>query len=167
VKIIGVIESTVKATIEVNPHHCLIIATPKTIESHSYEDNIKEYYENITLYSKATPMFVPLIEKNDVSITNYIHEYLGEYKDSIDTIILGCTHYPIIKDKIKDFLGNVNIISSSDGVALDARNYLTSNNMLSNNSSMEIYTTGNVDEFYNSSKEFFNYNDTKVNHLDL
>jgi len=73
-----------------------IIATNATIESHIFKNNL-----NKNVYEIKTNDFVPLIETNNIDkIDNAIDTYLKEYKDKFDVLVLGCTHYPIIKDKL-------------------------------------------------------------------
>lgn len=104
-----------------------IIGTKATIKSGSYEKLIKEISSeknlDIKVFAKACPLFVPLVEAGRISeedkVTNLvIEEYLEEFeKEKIDTLILGCTHYPLIASNILNFLGgNVELISA--GVAV-------------------------------------------------
>ena len=79
-----------------------VIATNATIDSHIFKNNI-----NKNIYEIKTPDFVPLIEENkNEKIINTIDNYLQEYKDKIDILVLGCTHYPIIKDNLNDYFNN-------------------------------------------------------------
>lgn len=73
-----------------------LIATKATVESHKFKEKI-----NKTLYEQACPLFVPFIEGDKtINIDNAINDYLKEIKD-YDAIILGCTHYPLLIDKLK------------------------------------------------------------------
>lgn len=135
--LVGVIDSTINSFIKKNKRKVLVIATTKTIKSNIYEEKINAIDKDIKVYSLATPLLVPLIEKGE-SVKQVLDEYLKPYKD-IDSIILGCTHYKIIESDINK---NITIINSSDGVVEELSNYL-----VDGKSSIKIYTTGNVCEF--------------------
>ena len=78
----------------------LVIATHATINSHLFSKCV-----NKNIYELETPKLVPLIENNDYSHLNEVlHEYLDDYVNKIDLLVLGCTHYPIIKDKIEEII---------------------------------------------------------------
>ena len=79
-----------------------VIATNATINSHIFKNNLKA-----NVYEIAAPKLVPLIENNELdNIDNVLHEYLDDYKDKLDILVLGCTHYPIIMNNIKKVLNN-------------------------------------------------------------
>jgi len=138
ITLIGVIDSTITSFIKRNKKRVLVIGTSKTIESNIYEDKIKKINKDIEVQSLATPRLVPLIEKGE-SVKEVLDNYLKKYTD-IDSIILGCTHYKIIEDKIKR---NIEIINSSEGVVEEISNYITNKGK----SSIKIYTTGNLLDF--------------------
>ena len=90
--------------------HIGILATPGTIQSGSYELEIKKMYPEFVVYGQSCPMWVPLVENNeaqgrgaDYFVKKYIDELLSQ-SDEIDTIVLGCTHYPLLLDKIRAYL---------------------------------------------------------------
>lgn len=85
-----------------------LIATPATVNSKVFENNISK-----SIVSRQCPMFVPLIESDKVDseeMNNALHEYLNCFKDS-EALILGCTHYPILSDKINDLLPQIKLIN--------------------------------------------------------
>ena len=138
ITLIGVIDSTINSFVKRDKKNVLVIAPNKTISSNVYEDKIKSINKDINVYSLSTPLLVPMIECG-IDTTDILHKYFEPYTD-IDSIILGCTHYKIIEDKIdKDAL----IINSSDGVVEELDSYLDNNGI----SKLEIYTTGYVFEF--------------------
>ncbi|MCC5920334.1 MAG: glutamate racemase [Cyclobacteriaceae bacterium] len=113
-----------------------LIGTKTTVASNVYANKIEGLNRSIRLQSLATPMLVPMIEegfyKNQIS-TGIISEYLNHDKlQSINALILGCTHYPVIKDKITEFYANaaVDIIDSSVIVANSLKGYLAYHNLL-------------------------------------
>jgi glutamate racemase len=98
-----------------------IIGTKGTIENGIYERRVKEIDPQIETYSQACPLFVPLVEENMLEhpITKMmVGEYLQKLKDEkINILVLGCTHYPLLKNIIQDFLGEVKIIDSAEEMA--------------------------------------------------
>lgn len=104
-----------------------IIATKATIDSKIFSKNINKDIKEV-----ACPMFVPLIENNNLDeIDNYINEYLKEIKDR-EVIVLGCTHYPIIKEKInKYFHKEIKLLDMSDCLSLS--------NVNDSNKKIELY----------------------------
>ncbi len=110
----------------------LVIGTIRTIESGIYRKKISEK-ANIEIYQKACPLFVPFVEegafleKNSFiykALENTIHHYLYEFKGKIDSLVLACTHYPMIKDMISEILGNIKIIDPSELTGIELKNKL-------------------------------------------
>ena len=119
IPIIGVVESTVKRACSVTKNGKIgIIGTNATIKSGSYVRLISTQGGDYYTVAAACPLFVPLVEngrihKDDKILRLAVEEYLTPVKNAgVDTLILGCTHYPIIAEAIGDFMGeNVNLIS--------------------------------------------------------
>ena len=110
--IIGVVESAARKAVSVTKKRRIgIIGTKATIKSGAYEKTIEECGGGIETVSQACPLFVPLVENGRVSRDDKIlklavEEYLTPIRDAgVDTLILGCTHYPIIAGAIGDFMG--------------------------------------------------------------
>ncbi len=167
---IGVIDSTVQTFLKKDLRNVLVIGTKATIESNKYEQLILDYQKDCHVTSLATPKFVPAIESkaSNHEIENIAYEYLNEYQDNIDSIILGCTHYPMIMDQIKNVLGDICYISSSESVSKDIKYYLESHHLISQHpKNIEIYTTGNVDDFVEAGKTFYDFSNTEVQALHL
>ena len=107
-RVLGVIRPTVESLSELSrTGHVGVLATPGTIQSQSYELEIKKMYPRFEVYGQACPMWVPLVENNeaqgpgaDYFVEKYIAELLAK-SDKIDTVVLGCTHYPLLLDKIR------------------------------------------------------------------
>lgn len=110
------IEPALKQAIDNNPKgNTLVMATKGTIESEKFLELYKKF-DNKKVIIKSFPGLADLIEKNDVNgIKKYLEDNL-QYKN-IDNVILGCTHYPLIKREIIDVLGNVNFYDGSVGVS--------------------------------------------------
>jgi glutamate racemase len=110
-----------------------IIGTRATIRSGIYEKKIMQLVPGFHVYSKACPLLVPLVEEgwSDARETKMIlRKYLAPLKQKqIDTLVLGCTHYPLLKDLIKHRMGKnrIRLIDSSIEVALTLQKYLNEN----------------------------------------
>lgn len=117
-----------------------IIGTKATIDSMSYQEGIKKGKPGANVYGLATPLLVPMIEEGFVfdDISNaIIRAYLSKKElEDIDTLILGCTHYPIIKNQISRYYNfEVNVVDSARIVADYLKKYLSDNDLLSSNKS--------------------------------
>ncbi|MFA6047984.1 MAG: glutamate racemase [Parcubacteria group bacterium] len=103
-----------------------IIGTTGTIRSNIYRDKIKKVNSKIEVIQKACPLFVPLVEEGLIqhAATKLIaKEYLDNIKDSVDVLVLGCTHYPYLEEIILDILDpKVNLISSAREIAKEVAN---------------------------------------------
>lgn len=120
IPVFGVIEPGAKEAIKTTKNNKVgVIGTKATIKAGKYEELLRK--ENLEVYSKACPLFVPLIEEgflNSDILKKTIEFYLKDIKEkNIDSLILGCTHYPIIKNELQEFMGDINIISSSEALA--------------------------------------------------
>lgn len=120
-RVLGVIRPTVEAVTNntFNSRHIGVLATPGTVSSGSYLIELQKLDPNISVVQQACPMWVPLIEGNEINspaMDFFIKKYVDLLlvKDpEIDTIILGCTHYPLIKDKIEAYLQTLPPYSST------------------------------------------------------
>ncbi|MCX7738537.1 MAG: glutamate racemase [Hydrogenothermaceae bacterium] len=97
-----------------------VIGTTATVRSNSYLQAIKTFNEGVEVYQKACPLLVPLVEEGWIegTITEaIIKRYLDEViEKGIDTLILGCTHYPVLRPVIKKIYPQLNVVDSSDGI---------------------------------------------------
>jgi glutamate racemase len=146
-----------------------VIGTRATIESNSYRDGIGKRNSSITVSSMATPLFVPMIEEGFVfdDISNaIIRSYLsGKELSDIDTLILGCTHYPIIRNQISRYYNfEVNVVDSARIVAGYLKKFLQEHNMLAAERSGEniFYVSEYTHSFENIANMFFNEKITLV-----
>ena len=102
VPIYDIINPTINYLNQSNYKNIGIIATNATINSHIFKNNL-----NKNVYEINTPDFVPIIENNkEEFLYTTIDKYLKEYKDKIDVLVLGCTHYPIIKDNLNKYFNH-------------------------------------------------------------
>ena len=155
--VFGVIESTVRAALASTSNKKIgIIGTPATVKSDAYAKKIAQMDKACQTLSVACPLFVPLVEnghiaKDDEITKQVVRLYLSQIKDfGADTVILGCTHYPIIANTIGEFMGEgVTLINSGKEAAKSIYNYLSRNDLLSDNQ------TGKCKYFVSDSVEGF------------
>ncbi|WP_099204430.1 glutamate racemase [Scatolibacter rhodanostii] len=144
---VDVLHSTAEAAVFVSTSKRIgIIGTPTTIASGSYEREIATLSPDIHTVAKDCPLFVPLVENGYISpqdeVTRLVAErYLTPVKnENIDTLILGCTHFPIISPIISSVMGeNVKLINSGEQAACALTDLLRKNNLLKTSSSPATY----------------------------
>jgi glutamate racemase len=123
VPVIGVIEPGVRRAIKSTKNRKVgVIGTEATIQSGAYTRALKAADPKIEVYSRACPLFVPLVEEgwtDNGVVEMAIKAYLGSLKQSgIDTLVLGCTHYPLLKKAIRKFMGKgVRLVDSAEETA--------------------------------------------------
>lgn len=139
-----------------------VIGTKGTINSGAYQTRLMEKDPSCSIVSMATPMFVPMIEEGFVfdDISNaIIRSYLSKPElEKIETLILGCTHYPIIKNQIKKFFNfNVEVIDSAAIVASYVQKTLQANQLLNQEKKLEnqFYVSDFTEYFEKIAKVFF------------
>lgn len=121
--IIGVIEAGVRRAVASTRNKKVgVIGTEATIQSGAYTRALKAADPAIEVYSRACPLFVPLVEEgwtDNAVVEMTVRTYLGSLKQSgIDTLILGCTHYPLLKKTIRKYLGKgVRLVDSAEETA--------------------------------------------------
>lgn len=117
VPFVGVVEPGVNAALKVTAGNVGIIATEGTIQSQVYEESLKALNPKVNCVSKATPLFVPLVEEGlfqEAILQPVFQNYFGDFSADIDTLILGCTHYPLLKSGLQDHLGSkVQLVDSA------------------------------------------------------
>lgn len=135
----GVLEPTAAACAKATKTgEVAVLGTSATINSHSYKSLLKKLNPNIRVYEQSCPLFVPLVEngftdKNDIIVKSVVQRYVSRFVNTrVDTVILGCTHYPLLKEAIADTLGdNVTLIDSGKETALYTKKLLKDSNLLS------------------------------------
>ncbi|GAA0601272.1 glutamate racemase [Virgibacillus siamensis] len=163
--VIGVIQPGARAAINfTHNNHVGVIGTEGTIHSHAYTNALKSIHAGIQVNALACPLFVPLVEKGILhgeQAEMVVKEMLYPMKKSnhIDTLILGCTHYPLLRETIQKIIGNhVTIISSSEETAREASTILEFNHLLQNSEETpqhQFYATGKLDIFSRIAKNIF------------
>lgn len=167
-RVLGVIRPTVECIGDItHSRHIGVMATAGTIKSESYPMEIRKLFPDITVSGEACPMWVPLVENNeaygagaDYFIEKYIDKLLR--KDQlIDTVILGCTHYPILLSKIKHYMpGDINVVAQGEYVADSLKDYLKRHPEMdakcTQGGNCTFYTTEAEEKFVESASTFLN-----------
>ena len=143
-----------------------ILATTGTVQSDSYTIEIEKFYPGLNVYQEACPMWVPLVENNefnspgaDYFIKKHIGNLLSSSKD-IDTILLACTHYPLLMDKIRQFTpAGISILPQGEIVAASLQQYLLHHpeieSQCSKTGRSSFFTTDSAEDFDNHATAFF------------
>lgn len=152
-----------------------IIGTMGTIRSMAYQKALLEQREDLHLIAKPTPLLVPLVEENYLehpAARLIVQDYLKDIqKEEIDTLVLACTHYPLLKPLIQDILGDkIVLVDSSTACARNLREHLKAIDRLntsSNPSSTEIFLTDLSLHFTNIAKRFLQDDVTSIQVVSL
>lgn len=139
-----------------------IIGTAATIRSGAYRARLAELRPNAALFEAACPLFVPLVENGwvarDCNVTREVAEsYLKPLRDArVDTLIMGCTHYPVIREIIADTMGpDVTLIDAGGEAAKQALAYLGENNLLNDaGGEHRYYISDDVEQFCQNAELF-------------
>lgn len=178
-RVLGIIIPTAEIIDEITrSKHIGILGTEGTILSKSYELEINKLYPNIKVNTHACPMWVPLVENHEFDKEGadyYIEKDLNQLlqKDQeIDTIILACTHYPLLYNKIRNFTPDrVKLLSQGEYVAMSLKNYLKRHpemdHKCSKNSITKFYTTENSSKFKDKASYFLNRKISAVERISL
>jgi glutamate racemase len=162
VDVIGVIRPGAEAAIqETQSRHIGVIGTRATIRSGAYERTLKSLQPNVQVTSRACPLLVPLIEEGllhdavtDQMIARYLDPMLA---DGIDTLVLGCTHYPLLKQAIQQHLGHsVRLVDSAQNCAFAVKQLLSSQSLTAPAGSLgglQVALTDRPDYFLKVAKE--------------
>ena len=177
-RVLGVIRPTVEAIgSKTKSKHIGLLATTWTVQSDSYPLEINKLYKEIIVTSEACPLWVPIIENNEHNSDGADYfvrknlENLLKSDPEIDTLMLGCTHYPLMLDKIKKYTpSGITIISQGELVAASLSAYLKRHPEMdakcTKNSSIRYFTTESVDKFSSSASIFLN-EAIVAEHLDI
>ena len=172
IPIIGVVEPTCKKAMETTRNGKIgIIGTEGTIKSGSYRNKMQKANSKLEIYEKACPLFVPLVENGYVKKdATYLiaQEYLQPLKEKgVDTLILGCTHYPLLSEVIGDIMGNdVRLINPGVETAVYTKEFLKENNLLTGSGilgNIEYYVSDDVEKFSYLAQPFLGNNNVLAN----
>ncbi|MEK6759789.1 MAG: glutamate racemase [Deltaproteobacteria bacterium] len=165
IPVIGVIEPGSRAAVAATINNRIgVIGTEGTIRSGAYSSAIKLINPEVETFVKACPLFVPLVEEGwaDDPVTRLVAErYLAEMRESgIDTLVLGCTHYPLLKSTISSVMGpSVRLIDSAASTAEEVRRVLGQRSLLSDAESQDalhrFFVTDSPERFLAVGRRFF------------
>ena len=177
-RVLGVIRPTAEVIGGLTTsRHIGLLATEGTVRSDSYRLEIQKLYPDIKVTGVACPLWVPIIENNEADSPGADYfvkkrmDHLMRIDPEIDTIILGCTHYPILMPKILKYVQpGVRIVPQSEYVAESLQHYLERHQemeqRITKNGSCRYYTTANPDKFKETAQIFLHEN-INVKHIDL
>jgi glutamate racemase len=143
-----------------------ILATKGTVQSNSYAIEISKFYPELTITQEACPMWVPLVENNehkgpgaDYFIEKHVRSILSK-NPKIDTLLLACTHYPLLKEKIRQHLpAGIQLLAQGEIVAESLKDYLQRHpemeSRLTKGGQRLFYTTDSTEEFNKQATTFF------------
>lgn len=177
-RVLGVIRPTVECVGEISKNkHIGVLATAGTIKSESYPLEIHKLFPEIQVSGTACPMWVSLVENNesqdegaDYFIRKYIDQLLSK-DPQIDTVILGCTHFPILLPKIRQYIpDHISVIAQGEYVAESLKDYLKRHLEMdakcTKNGNCQFYTTEAEEKFSESASTFLKQQ-ISVKHITL
>lgn len=166
-RVLGVIRPTAQTIASYSTSgHIGILATQGTVQSQSYIIEIKNFSPATKVYQQACPMLVPLIENNEHNsqganyfIQKYVTQLMAQ-QPLIDVILLGCTHYPLIENKIAALVpSHVKIISQgsiiANSLATYLQNHINLQNCITQNKNTQFFTTDSMIDFDNKAPLFY------------
>ena len=167
--IVGVVEPTCRRALLVTKNKKVgIIATLASIRSGAYEATLHRLDASVEVIGKACPLFVPLVEngrihRGDVVIETVAREYLEPLRDTgIDTLILGCTHYPLLTDIIADIMGpGVTLVSAGEESAFELKRLLKAEGLRADEAlqgQTEFYVSDRPEDFERIASVFLQEN---------
>ena len=178
-RVLGVIRPTAECIGDITQsRHVGILATSGTIKSESYLMEIHKLFPDIIVTGEACPMWVPLVENDefesegaDYFVRQHINRLL-EKDPLIDTLVLGCTHYPLLIKKIKQFAPpHIRVIAQGEYVAKSLEDYLQRHPEMdircTKNGSCRFYTTESESKFQESASIFLQQEDIQVESISL
>ncbi|WP_214481535.1 glutamate racemase [Bacillus sp. SM2101] len=166
IPVVGVIHPGARTALKITSNnHIGVIGTVGTIDSGAYKQALESINHNVYVESLACPRFVPLVESGDYEgeqAKRVVAETLVELKNKrIDTLILGCTHYPLLSHLISEFMGErVNIICSGDETAREVSTILYHSGLLNDedgNNNHLFLTTGAQEIFQQIASNLFGH----------
>lgn len=164
IPIIG-IEPAVKPAVELNrPGAIIIMATPVTLKEKKFKNLIAKYGDKAEVVSMPCPELVEYVESGDLKgkdVREYLENKFANYKrEDISSVVLGCTHYPFVKDIIKDIIGkDIPVIDGGLGTSKELKRKLEELDMLTDSTdkgNIELYNSSNDKKMIEISKKLLN-----------
>ena len=181
VPVMGVVEAAAKKACEVSQNKKVaLLATNATVKNGAYEKYLSSISSEYAFMGVGCPMFVPLVEngyiENSCKVTRlFCDEYISKLCDFCpDCIILGCTHYPLIKDIIKsstkELIGPVSIVDSGEQAALEIKEFLSAGGLLNDTchkGNVQYFVSDDTFSFCQSASVFLGEHITNVTKIDI
>lgn len=177
-RVLGVIRPTTEIIGNISrTKHVGVLGTTGTVVSNSYPIEIEKFFPEIEVFQEACPMWVPLIENNEFNnegsnyfIQKNVQSLLKQSPD-IDTIILGCTHYPLLINKLKQYIPqHIQLVAQGEIVAKGLKDYLVRHPEMeakcTKNGTLDFYTTEIPENFNSQAGKFFG-KEVSAKHLEL
>lgn len=177
-RVLGVIRPTAEVIGKLtHSRHVGVLATEGTIKSHSYKLEIQKLWNDVTVTGIPCPLWVPIIENNEADTPGADYfvkkriDLILERDPQIDTLILGCTHYPILMPKIRKHVPeNVQIVAQGEYVAKSLQDYLQRHpdmeQRCTKHATVRYLTTENPEKFKENAQIFI-HDEVNVEHVDL
>ena len=177
-RVLGVIRPTAEVIGKLtHSRHVGVLATEGTIKSHSYKLEIQKLWNDVTVTGIPCPLWVPIIENNEADTPGADYfvkkriDLILERDPQIDTLILGCTHYPILMPKIRKHVPeNVQIVAQGEYVAKSLQDYLQRHpdmeQRCTKHGTVRYLTTENPEKFKENAQIFI-HEEVNVEHVDL
>ncbi|MEO6834227.1 MAG: glutamate racemase [Chitinophagaceae bacterium] len=166
-RVLGVIRPTAEIIGEFShTNNVGVLGTNGTVTSNSYPLEISKFFPELTVYQQACPLWVPLVEAGeedsaaaDILVEEYLNLLLAQAAD-IDTVLLACTHYPLLEPNIlKHLPQGIRLVSQGQIVANSLKEYLIRHseieNAISKTGEIRFFTTDNVSDFEEKGTRFF------------
>ena len=178
-RVLGVIRPTAESISQLTQtRHVGILATAGTIKSESYIIEINKLFPDIIVTGEACPMWVPLVENNEYNSKGsdyFVQKHINQILDKdpqIDTLILGCTHYPLLMKKIREFTPqHVRIVAQGEYVAISLEDYLRRHpemdNRCTKRGTCRFLTTESTSKFEESASIFLQEEEIHVESITL
>lgn len=175
--LLGVVKAGARAAVKTSQNGRIgVIATQPTVNSRAYTRAIQSNNAELSVFEQACPKFVPLVESgqlNGPAVREAISEYIGPLMEKgIDTLILGCTHYPFLIEAIRDFMGPaVNLVDPSDETIDEVQSLLASRDLLSTSTGRdgchEFFVSGQNESFFKVGKKLIGEVIKEVSRIEL
>jgi glutamate racemase len=159
-RVLGVIIPTIEILYESDTKNVLLVGTERTVNSGKYIRELSKISDDIVMDAIATPELVPMIEAHAFddafdSLINSIDAQMGD----VDTLVLGCTHYTVLKDQIRKKYPNVEIVSQDEIIPTKLENYLERHpeieTKLTHGNSLDVVLSAESDKYTHIKKMFF------------
>ncbi len=169
--VLGVVKPAARKAVSTTRNNRIgVIATPAAVESKAYVKTIGELDSTVKVFQKACPKLVPLVEAGKFTRDSYetievLREYLEPLvKDDIDTLVLGCTHYPLLSELIHDIIPDIALISSSTACAEHLKDVLENLDLLADSGrcTREYYVSKDPQSVKEKAQIFMPLDDVKL-----